>query len=224
MIKKICVFLCICVVHTGFLDALPSTPLDSLIAAEGKGKLFILSGPSGVGKNTLLAKLRAESHLIDESVSYTTRSPRHGEQSGRDYYFVTPAEFQAHIDEGDFLEYVSVYGNSYGTSKREVESRLAKGHHVFLVIDTQGAHKLRDRVLATSIFIAPPAVEELKTRLGKRNSETEESLSLRLAAVEDEVKCGYTEYDYVVINDQIEKALEILRSIVIAETHRSTRN
>lgn len=193
--------------------------LDSLLAPKRQGRLFILSGPAGSGKNTLVSRLREESALIDESVSYTTRPPRPNEENERDYHFVTRVDFERRVSEGVFLEHVLLYGHYYGTSKVEVEQRLARGHHVFLVIDTQGALKLKGQIPATLIFVAPPSIDELKIRLLKRKTETHDSIERRLAWAKNEMK-KWREYDYLIENDDVDQAYEILKSVVIAEAHR----
>ncbi|MFI5334360.1 MAG: guanylate kinase, partial [Chlamydiales bacterium] len=125
-----------------------------------KGLVFVLSAPAGTGKTTLVRMLREEFHNIVESVSCTTRPPRHGEVSGRDYHFISEKEFEKRIESGDFLEYAQVFGCFYGTSKSFVMEEVEKGKHVFLVIDTQGAESLRQKKFqATFIFLSPPSLE-----------------------------------------------------------------
>lgn len=185
-----------------------------------KGRVFVLSAPAGTGKTTLVRMLREEFPVICESISCTTRAPRGGEKQGEDYHFLTEKEFKERIEKNDFLEYAEVFGFYYGTSRAFVLKQQEEGKHVFLVIDTQGAMQLRERNFeATYIFVTPPSIEELKARLVKRKTESEESMKRRLAWAECELKLT-RHYDYLIVNDNLEIAYDILRSIVIAEEHK----
>lgn len=184
-----------------------------------RGLLFILSAPAGTGKTTLIHRLTSEFPCIVQSVSYTTREPREGETSGIHYHFITREEFEKKIAAEDFLEYVDLYGYYYGTSRTAVEKLLDSGKHVFLVIDTQGALKLREFYPACHIFILPPTLEELSKRLEKRQTETPESFQKRIDLANKEMAL-VDKYDYKIINDSLEVAYQVLRSIVIAEEHR----
>jgi guanylate kinase len=183
------------------------------------GKLFILSAPAGTGKTTLVQMLTQEFPCIVDSISFTTRPPRFGELQGQDYCFISEDEFEQRIKEGQFLEYVRLYGNYYGTSREWVESHLNQGKHVILTIDTQGALLLKGRLDATFIFVKPPSLEELLKRLKKRNTESKEVIKERLLWAEHEMEAAL-HYHYHVVNDDLQVAYQVLRSIIIAEERR----
>ncbi len=181
------------------------------------GLVFIISAPAGTGKTTLVRMLINEFDCIAESVSCTTRKIRPGEIPGKDYIFLTDEEFEAKKDAGDFLEYAEVFEHSYGTSREYVEKQQATGKHVFLVIDTQGAMQLKEKQFpAIYVFLSPPSIEELKERLCKRQTETHEVIEKRLSWAEEEMEMA-RHYDYHIVNDDLDNAYTILRSIVIAE-------
>lgn len=185
-----------------------------------RGLVFVVSAPAGTGKTTLVRMLINEFDCVAESVSCTTRKIRPGEIPGRDYYFLTEEEFEAKKREGDFLEHAKVFDNEYGTSREYVMKNQAAGKHVFLVIDTQGAMKLKKESFdAIYVFLSPPSLEELKQRLCKRQTESKETIEKRLSWAEHEMQMACY-YDYHIINDNLENAYTILRSIVIAEEHR----
>lgn len=192
---------------------------QSVVGNLSHGLLFVLSAPAGTGKTTIVEKLIGEFACVKHSISTTTRKPRPNEQEGRDYFFVTEEEFEKRIHAGEFLEHVTLFGYSYGTSRSHVEQLRAQGKHVFLVIDTQGALQLMGHVAATFIFLMPPSFEELARRLQERGTETHESLSKRLKEAEREIATS-SAYHYVIVNDDLERAYQVLRSIVIAEEHR----
>ena len=184
------------------------------------GLVFILSAPAGTGKTTLIRMLTQEFDCIEESVSCTTRTPRLGEIEGKDYFFLSPDDFKKKITEDDFLEYAEVFGNLYGTSKKQIEEKTKSGKHVFLVIDTQGALSLQKMGFkAVYIFVAPPNVEALKERLHKRQTEDEGKRLERLSWAEKEMKLSVL-YDFQIINCNLDVAYTVLKSIVIAEEHR----
>jgi guanylate kinase len=185
-----------------------------------KGLLFVVSAPTGTGKTTLVNMLVQEFSTVVASISYTTRTPRAGEIDGKDYYFITESEFEAKIAAADFLEYVKLYDTYYGTSHQWIESQRQLGRHVILVIDTQGALQIQQLCSATFIFIRPPSLEELKNRLVNRQTESLEKIEKRLASVERELKAAQY-YDYQVVNDNLQEAYQVLRSILIAECHRT---
>lgn len=186
-----------------------------------KGTLFVISAPAGTGKTTLVRMLLEEfHHRVVESVSYTTRFPRPNEVPGRDYHFISAEEFQKKISEGEFLEYAQVFGNYYGTSRKAVEAQQEKGKHVVLVIDTQGALQLKDKLEAVFIFISPPSLEELKARLHRRKSESDEAIDHRLSWAEKEMALS-GHYSYHIVNDNLKVAYDALRSILIAEEHKN---
>lgn len=189
-----------------------------------KGLLILISGPSGTGKGTVCDLLRQKHPEISYSISATTRQPRPGEQDGVNYYFYSREKFQEMIAKGQLLEWAEVYGNFYGTPKQQVIDRLEAGEDILLEIDTQGALNVMKLMPdGLFIFLLPPSLEELASRLKGRGTETEESLRRRLGAAVDEIKLA-TKYRYVVINDQVEKAQETIANIIEAEHHRSDLN
>lgn len=188
-----------------------------------RGSLFVVSAPSGAGKSTLCNRLTKEVEGVIFSVSYTTRSPRQGEEDGVHYHFVTEAVFRDMIEGGEFLEWAEVHGNLYGTSIRWVEEKLSDGKDVLLDIDVQGALQLREKNLeAVYIFILPPSIDALRERLLRRGTDTTEVINKRLENAKEEIPY-YEKYDYVIINDILEKAYDELRSVVIASRVRKGR-
>ncbi|MEI8329013.1 MAG: guanylate kinase [Chlamydiia bacterium] len=196
---------------------------ERLLGNRAQGLIFIVSAPAGTGKTTLVRMLTEEFPCVVESVSCTTRPPRLGEIEGQDYWFLTKNQFERKIQENEFLEYAEVFGYYYGTSRKYVRDLQMIGNHVVLVIDTQGAMNLKQEEFeGTYIFLTPPSLEELKERLIKRNTEDAQTLQERLswASHEMELACAY---DYLVVNKDLLLAYGVLRSIVIAEEHK-TRN
>lgn len=180
------------------------------------GLLVVISGPSGAGKGTICKEL-IESGEFWLSVSATTRSPRNGEEEGKNYYFLEKENFLSNIKQGDFLEYAEVYGNYYGTPKSKVIEKLEEGKDVILEIDIQGALKVKETYpKGVFIFILPPSMEELKNRIIKRGSETPESLMTRFKSAYKEINY-VSKYNYAVVNDKIEEAVNKIKSIIIAE-------
>lgn len=188
------------------------------------GILFILSAPSGAGKTTLLKRVMADLPGLAFSVSHTTRAPRVGEQDGVDYYFVSRGAFATMREQGLFLEWAEVHGNLYGTSKPAVVAQLEAGIDVVLDIDVQGAAIVRKfaAIPAVSLFISPPSLEELEKRLRGRETDSEETILLRLQNARNEMRAAVA-YDYLVVNDHLELAVDTLRAIVIAERSRGHR-
>lgn len=181
-------------------------------------RVFVITGPSGVGKGTLIARLRETVPNLDLAVSATTREPRRGETDGRDYHFLSAAEFADRADRGDFLEHATYSGNRYGTLRSEVERRIAEGSSVVLEIEVQGARQVRaatgeETVL---IFIAPPAPEVLRERLSSRGTDSDEAVERRLETAKAELE-AQQEFKHVVVNDEIDRAAEELESIVREE-------
>lgn len=193
--------------------------MAQLVGKSPKGLLFILSAPAGTGKTTLVRMLQNEFPAIAVSISCTTRAPRGDEVADKDYHFLSHKEFEQKIHSGEFLEYAEVFGNYYGTKRQHVEDLLNRGKHVFLVIDTQGALQLKGKIPAIFIFLSPPSTEQLRERLINRKTETEQTMEHRLSWAEKEVQM-IPYYDYHVVNDELDIAYQILRSIVIAEEHR----
>ena len=178
--------------------------------------LVVISGPSGVGKGTLVDLLLAEDDGLVESVSCTTRAPRDGEENGREYFFISEREFRSRIQENDFLEYDEHFGNYYGTPLAFVEKTLQK-KSVILEIDVQGAMSAKAKKKDTvTVFIAPPSTEELLRRLRGRHSESDEQIAERLAREEYELSFA-PRYDYTVVNDDLSEAYARLRLIIESE-------
>jgi len=188
-----------------------------------KGRLIILSGPSGSGKGTVLAQVFARMQQLRLSVSATTRDPRPGEVHGQHYFFISHDDFRARIAAGDMLEYAEYCGNFYGTPLSAVEQMLDEGSDVILEIEVQGAFQVKaKRPDALMIFIAPPSMEELRRRLVGRGTETQEKVESRLQMAAGEMLHA-PEYDYIVINDEVEKAADRLCAVLQAarcEAHR----
>ncbi len=189
-----------------------------------KGMLLVLSAPSGCGKTTILKKVMAELPGLVFSVSHTTRQSRPGEVDGRDYHFVSKEQFKTIRDQqpSGFLEWAEVHGNFYGTSRQDVEVRLAEGKDVVLDIDIQGAAQIRQNAEPVSVFITPPSLEELERRLRGRGTETEESLTTRLANAGREMEDA-DNYTYLIINDRLDEAVRALQAVIIAERCRRRR-
>ena len=183
---------------------------------QAQGTLYIISAPSGAGKTSLVKALLEQDAKVRVSVSHTTRAPREGEVDGVAYNFVSLAEFDQVIDAGQFLEYAEVFTNKYGTSKLWVEEQLAAGIDVILEIDWQGAQQVREKMPnALSIFILPPSRAELERRLTGRGTDSAEIIAGRMAQAESEMS-HFGEFDYLVINDQFDEALNQLQAIFTA--------
>ncbi len=181
-----------------------------------KGILFIISSPSGGGKGTLIKEVLQTVANIGYSVSFTTRGMRDGEENGRQYYFISREEFELRIIQNEFLEYAEVHGNYYGTSKKQVEEMTNRGLDVILEIDVQGAEIIRTQVKSVSVFILPPSYEVLRQRLISRQTDSMSEISLRLENAKEEVE-RFVDFDYVIINDQLEKAVGDLRVAILTE-------
>ena len=187
------------------------------------GCLFIVSAPSGAGKTTLVSGLIAADPIVKKSVSYTTRTPRPGEENGRDYHFVTDEQFRRMQGDGEFLETAHVHGNLYGTSKRAVENDCSVGNDVLLEIDWQGARQIRKlQPDAVAIFILPPSIEALEKRLRGRGQDTAEVIAKRVSAARGEIS-HVGDFDYVIINEEFNRAAQDLISIIRAERLRLPR-
>jgi guanylate kinase len=180
-------------------------------------KVFVITGPSGVGKGTLISRILERVPDLELSVSATTRRPREGEVDGRDYHFLEPAEFDRLAREGAFLEYATYSGNRYGTLRSEVEKRLAAGKSVVLEIEVQGARQVRAAMPeSVQVFIGPPDPSDLRRRLEGRGTDGREAIDRRLRTAEDELEAE-GEFDHVVVNDEVERAASDLERIVRAE-------
>jgi guanylate kinase len=183
-------------------------------------RVFIISAPSGSGKSTLVQRLLASDPGLVFSISHTTRAPRGQERNGADYHFVSRDEFLAMRERGEFLECAEVFGNWYGTHGSILDQAAAAGRDVVLDIDVQGARQLRDRVPeAVSIFILAPSRAELAKRLRGRSEDDERVIQRRLSEAAREIR-DYRQYDYVLVNEDVERSAAILSAIVVAERHR----
>jgi guanylate kinase len=185
------------------------------------GILFLISAPSGSGKSTLVDRLRSLVENLEFSVSYTTRPPRGSEQEAREYHFISRDEFQRMIDAGEFLEYADVFGNYYGTARQSLTDAFSKSKDLLLDIDVQGASQVRARIPdAVTIFLMPPTPQILATRLKTRSraegAVQEEIIRRRLARARAEIE-NYREYDYILVNDVLDRAVEEMAAIVAAE-------
>ena len=191
-----------------------------------QGLIFVISAPAGTGKTTLVDKLTQEFPSVVRSISCTTRAPRPGEQDGRDYFFLDKKSFEAKIQKGDFLEHAKIFGHDYGTSKEFVQKKLQEGKHVVLVIDIQGALQLQKQLKGKNspvfIFISPPSLQELKERLHKRQTESTQSIEERLQTAKRELEMVH-HYDYHIVNERLDIAYTVLKSILIAEEHKIRR-
>lgn len=192
--------------------------MHKLLGELKKGLIFVVSAPAGTGKTTLVRMLCEEFDCVHESVSFTTRPARANEVPGRDYNFISAAEFEQRIAQNDFLEYATVFGHYYGTSRSYVDQQQKLGKHVILVVDTQGALQLMERIEAQFIFLIPPSMSELRRRLESRKSESPEAIEQRLSWAEKEIAIA-SRYDYQIVNDHLKTAYEVLRSILIAVEH-----
>ena len=176
--------------------------------------LFVISGPSGAGKGTLVALLRERHPGLGLTVSATTREPREGEVDGKSYYFLSDDEFKRRVDADEFVEWAEVHGHAYGTLASEVSSKLASGSSLVLEIDVQGAFQVKERFPdAVLVFIMPPSLEVLSERLRGRGTETAESIELRLANAEREMALA-DRYDDVVVNDDLDRACDELLAVI----------
>ncbi len=190
---------------------------------SAKGLLFVVSAPSGAGKTTICNKAINFFPTLKTSVSYTTRKPREGEKEGVDYYFTSEEDFEDMKKEGEFLEYATVHGNMYGTSAKEVNNMFDQGLDVLFDIDVQGAQQIKEREQdAVFIFLLPPSLQACEERLKKRGDDTDEEILLRLERARKEVENAHL-YDYLIINDTIDKAFEKFKSIIIAEKNKTKR-
>ena len=187
-----------------------------------EGLLIVISGPSGVGKGTICKELMKR-YDYNVSISATTRSPREGEVDGVNYHFLDKKSFEEKLSNNEFLEYAQVYGNYYGTLKQSVENEIHNGKNIILEIDIQGTLQVQKVYKnAIYIFLLPPSINELKNRILKRGSETESSFNLRFSSVSEELKY-MNSYDYAVINDDIDQAVEKIHNIINTEMNRISR-
>lgn len=192
--------------------------------ARRRGLMLVLSSPSGAGKTTISRRLIEEEDNLDLSVSVTTRPMRPGEVAGRDYDFASPARFERMVANGDFLEHATVFGNSYGTPRAPVERALARGRDVLFDVDWQGARQLGDAMADdfVSVFVLPPSADELRRRLVGRASDPEETVRRRMEQAAGEMS-HWDAYDYVVVNDAIDRSVAAVRAVLHAERVRRER-
>lgn len=184
-----------------------------------KGTLYVVTGPSGAGKGTLLGKVIKEDDKIFYSISATTRAPREGEINGVQYYFMSKEEFEQKISENAFLEYASYVDNYYGTLEAPINEKLSEGYDIILEIEVQGAMQVKEkRKDAVMVFIAPPSFDELAERLRGRGTESEEKIAKRLHTAKIELEAA-SKFDYIVVNDQVEQAVHKIHKIL--QKHRS---
>ncbi|HKW02126.1 MAG TPA: guanylate kinase [Vicinamibacterales bacterium] len=188
-----------------------------------RGLLFVVSAPSGTGKTTVVERLVEVCPRLEQSRSYTSRARRAGETDGVDYNFISRPEFEGMVARGEFLEWADVFGNLYGTNRGQTEARLAAGLDVVLVIDVQGARQVRQRMQdAVAVFVLPPSFEALERRLRGRSQDSSGAIARRLETARSEV-AAVREYDYVVVNDELERCVNEICAIVTAERARRER-
>jgi guanylate kinase len=189
------------------------------MSSDSRGLLFVVSAPSGTGKTTVVERLAQIVPNLSLSRSYTSRAKRVGETDGVDYNFITRQRFEDMIAGGAFLEWADVFGNLYGTCAADAERELASGRDVVLVIDVQGARQVRACCETVGIFVLPPSFDVLERRLRGRSQDAEADIQRRLSTARAEV-AAYVEYDYVVVNDELDRCVDRLRSIIMAERAR----
>ena len=188
-----------------------------------KGLLLVVSGPSGAGKGTICKALLNKNDQIKLSVSATTRKPRTGEVDGVNYFFIEKEKFTQMIEEGEFLEYAQIYDNFYGTPKAAIMECLEKGQDVILEIEMQGASQIKEVCPdGVFIFVLPPSLEELKNRIVGRGTETAEEIEKRFSCAFDEIN-RIVDYDYFIVNDNVEKSVKQVESIILSEKNKVTR-
>jgi len=200
-----------------------STATQVINTPACRGTLFVVSSPSGGGKGTIIRHVLDVVPNLSYSVSFTTRAPRPGETNGVEYFFISREVFHEMVAAGEFLEWACVHGNYYGTAKEQVAEETAAGIDIVLEVDVQGAASVRQLLLdSVSIFILPPSYEVLKARLVSRGTDSPEELAVRLRNAPDELR-QYSAFDYVIINDEVERAAAQLASIIYAERARCVR-
>jgi guanylate kinase len=191
------------------------------VSVTGKKLLFVVSGPSGVGKSTLCRSILKNIPGVRLSISYTTRKPRSGETDGKEYRFISEEEFRTKISEHAFAEYAEVYGQLYGTPWKELEQASGSTTDVILDIDVQGARQVMKTLQkAVTVFILPPTLEVLRARLVNRGTDTEDEQNRRFQKSQDEMR-NYTEYQYAIRNETLDQAIEELQAVIVAERVRT---
>ena len=190
---------------------------------QSRGILFVVSSPSGGGKGTLIQRVLKKIPDLSYSVSFTTRAPRSGEANGREYFFVSQEKFEQMVAANEFLEWANVHGKLYGTSSKQVFEEIAEGRDIILEVDVQGAASVRSLVTdSVSVFILPPSFEILKQRLESRGTDSPEELEVRLRNAPGELK-DYSAYQYLILNNDLDQAVEQLAAIVYAERAKLVR-
>jgi guanylate kinase len=196
---------------------------DDRHSGERTSTVFIISAPSGSGKSTLVSCLLARDPQLRFSVSYTTRTPRGNEKPGESYIYISRHEFEERVERGEFLEHAQVFGNYYGTNRKVLEQARGEGKDLILDIDVQGARQLKERIPeAVSIFVLAPSRDILEQRLRMRSEDSEEVIQRRLRDAAEEIR-NYAEYDYVIVNHQLEESVDTLAAIIKAERVRRSR-
>lgn len=195
---------------------------EKLLGNLKEGLFFVVSAPAGAGKNTLVNLLKSEFLCVEETVSCTTREKRKTEKNGYEYFFISRREFLQKVEKGAFLEYKKVFNQYYGTLKSEVSRIKKQGRHVVAVIDVKGALQIKKQTEAILIFIQPPSLKVLKHRLDKRNTESREERQKRLDLAQAEIKKAAF-FDYILVNDDLDRAYQVLRSVFIAEERRNRK-
>ena len=206
------------------IDAPGDAPGDASAAIRRRGLLLVLSSPSGAGKTTITRLLLERDPTLSLSVSVTTRPPRPGENDGRDYVFIDQVRFAKLIAAGELLEHATVFGNSYGTPRRPIEEALAAGYDIVTDIDWQGTQQLNQAMLEdlVKVFVLPPSIAALRDRLQRRAQDSAESVAARLAKSAEEMS-HWPEYDYVIVNRDLDESVAEVAAIVTAERRRRTR-
>lgn len=199
------------------------SPQPQAPGCHRQGILYVISAPSGAGKTSICREIRRRCPELHQSISYTTRPMRNGEQEGVDYHFVTAEAFQGMVGEGAFAEWAEVHGNCYGTARAALEKAAAAGADILLDIDIQGAAQLRKSGLdGVFLFILPPDMNELHKRLDRRNTDDDQVIARRMSNAAGEI-AEAMQFDYLVVNEVLERAVETVRAIMIAETARTRR-
>jgi guanylate kinase len=190
---------------------------------QQRGQIFVITAPSGTGKTTIIRAIRESGIGVGYCVSHTTREPRHGEIPGKHYHFITRRDFESMVDAGQFIEWAHVYGHLYGTSYSSMESQLSSGKDILLDLDIQGSEAIKRRFPESlSIFILPPSIEALKERLKKRGANDTKDVDLRMKKAAEEIM-GFGEYDFIVVNDDLEQAVHEIEAIILSERARTKR-
>ncbi len=182
------------------------------------GRVFVVAGPSGAGKGTLIRRVLKGATGVHYAVSATTRAPRHGEVHGKEYYFLSEEEFNRLLEDGEFLESEEVYGNRYGTLRSEVQDAVSSGRDVLIEVDVKGALTVRSRLAgALLVFIMPPSIEELKSRLRKRDTDLDSEIKTRTEIAPWEIETGKSDFDVVIVNHDVDEAADKLAKVLRGE-------